>query len=571
MKRQAIIILLGCALCTLQAHNASADVKQPDGTVVPNPAVGCFSGKPGGLAAVFACACTQSGVCNIGKSCPGGSTSCDPGTNGTCESTLWHTANDDPCIPSNRSGLDPVKDAAVKPQTFRPVCGLRFELLAREAIFKNAFGWYNVTGKKPDAKDLHVLVNCTSPLKKQTPFDLISDPAYSGGDIGFFLVTPESQTSAGQCANGDCCATVARAGAGQGRIYYSEAQFNPDNKGPGSFIHLLIYPSQIGKDKFYFAWEDTFGGSTNEFTDFVTGVEGISCAGAGLRCSTKKVGICDIGVTKCVGGSQPECIGVYQAEGEICDGQDNNCDGKIDNGAQCDGAKVCYNGVCVPHCKITKEFACQIGFTCDETSGICVDKRCESVVCKGDEICKAGVCKNGCDGVVCPLGQLCRAGACVDPCAGRSCAKGQICKLGVCIPNCNTCGGLTCAGALTCDKTSGDCIDPSCASPCPSGKRCSKGACVGPCHQVICPGGTTCVGGVCPPPGIGKPQPTGDLGGTISTDAGVNDGGVIAGDAKADDFDSGCSCRMDGVDSAAPLSLLWLALLLCRRRRRRAR
>ena len=33
------------------------------------------------------------------------------GKHGTCESTLWHTFNDNTCLPSNHSGIDPQKDA----------------------------------------------------------------------------------------------------------------------------------------------------------------------------------------------------------------------------------------------------------------------------------------------------------------------------------------------------------------------------------------------------------------------------------------------------------------------------
>ena len=51
------------------------------------------------------------GACNIGAPCPGGSTTCDDGKHATCETTLWHAPNDNSCIPSLSSGLDPVADA----------------------------------------------------------------------------------------------------------------------------------------------------------------------------------------------------------------------------------------------------------------------------------------------------------------------------------------------------------------------------------------------------------------------------------------------------------------------------
>src|SRR5690242_2367951 len=74
-------------------------VTQPNGVTIPT-GMGCSSGQPTGLAAVFACACTQAGVCNIGGVCAS-QQSCDNGQHGTCETTLWHSFNDNTCIPSN--------------------------------------------------------------------------------------------------------------------------------------------------------------------------------------------------------------------------------------------------------------------------------------------------------------------------------------------------------------------------------------------------------------------------------------------------------------------------------------
>jgi hypothetical protein len=35
---------------------------------------------------------------------------------------MWHSWNDDSCIPSNVSGLDPYAEAATVPETFHPTC-----------------------------------------------------------------------------------------------------------------------------------------------------------------------------------------------------------------------------------------------------------------------------------------------------------------------------------------------------------------------------------------------------------------------------------------------------------------
>ena len=72
-----------------------------------------------------------------------------------------------------------MQDAQVKPETFRPVCGLTFSLLTRgNAMFKNGFGWYNASpGKKPDPSDLHLLVDCNTADGTKTPFNMLADPA----------------------------------------------------------------------------------------------------------------------------------------------------------------------------------------------------------------------------------------------------------------------------------------------------------------------------------------------------------------------------------------------------------
>jgi MYXO-CTERM domain-containing protein len=567
MRTGLPLLILACAL------PARADIKQPDGTTIPKPAIGCYGGKPGGLGAVFACLCDKPGVCNIGAPCPGGSTSCDLGKNATCETTIWHTVNDDPCIPTNLSGLDPVKDAAVQPETFRPVCGLKFGLVTRGgALFKNAFGWYNVDpgGKAPDAKDLHVLIDCNAQPGASVPFDLFAQPDYKGGDVAFFIVTPESHTKSGDCASGNCCASLARAAAGEGYIYYSQPKFNPDQKGTGSFIHLLIYNSKITPYKYYFTWEDIYAGSlSNDFSDFVTSVEGISCSGAGLQCDTGKPGLCGLGVTKCTPDGKTVCEPANQPTAEACDGLDNDCDGQVDDDATCSAGLKCYQGVCVGSCQSSQEFACQIGYECDPQLALCVDTKCKGKLCPPGQICRAGLCGNGCDGVVCPPKQVCQGGLCVDLCAGKKCAQGELCKLGVCVPDCLHCGGLTCTGGLSCHKTTGDCYDASCNPECGAGTTCKAGKCVGLCDGVVCPGGVACEKGLCPPPGVGKKAPAGDGGGTLpptpGSDAGV--GGKEAGPGAGFTGDEGgCNCSLEG---SAPLGSLWLLALLALLARRR--
>ena len=579
-------ISLVIALSAAFAAPVMAKVTLPDGTVIPKPPISCYSGKPGGLRPIFACVCKTAGVCNIGKHCNTGSgTDCAKPTNGPCESTIWYKINENTCVPSNidASGIVPQRDAAVKPERFRPACGLTFTLLTRGgAMFQNGFGWYNVVpGKKPALSDLHPLINATTQTGKRTNFTLLSNSKYKGGDIGFYLVTPEDRKNRGRCAvnattgKTDCDASVDRVKKGEGYLYFSEPKHNPDNKGANSYIHLLLYNSKVFSHTFYFAWEDTYDGTSTDYSDFVTMVSGLSCAGAGVACTVSGAkGLCQMGVTKCDKDGNLTCEGVFKGQAEQCDGLDNDCDGKVDVGATCPPGKVCYKGACMPLCNKSSEFACQIGYECDYKLGYCIDKKCKDVTCKAGQICRQGNCENGCGGVVCPKEQICLSGICVDPCSNRKCNTGEVCKLGICLPDCTKCGGITCTNGNLCDSTTGKCYNPKCNPRCKAGTYCNNGTCVDYCYGVKCPGGVKCENGTCPPPGIGKKGPATDSQAPWKLDAGAptSDTGVATSDGggsgKAFYVDEGCNVA-GGEQHALPtlFSLLMVGLLAVARRK----
>ncbi len=538
-------------------------LEQPNGAPIPTQP-GCNGGQPTGLAAEFACVCTQPNICNIGDPCPS-QNNCPNGQNGECEATMWHSFNDNTCIPSNLSGLDPYAEAAVIPETFHPTCPQTFSLISRgTAMFQDAFGWYNVTSAEPALSDLHVMLSCSATAGTEVVLDLQSEPDYQGGDIGFFIITPESLQAPGSCANGDCCATVARVGSGEGHVYYSERDYNPDFEGVDSYIHLITYGSHVWDNKFYFAWEDIYGGSNNDFTDLLTGVSGLHCSGGGQPCETGQEGICGRGITECQ-QSELVCEPVFEAVAELCNALDDDCNGAIDDDASCEvEGHICHQGSCLPPCN-SGEFPCIGNTVCDQQNGLCVHPDCVGADCADGTICREGSCVEPCEGVHCPHGQHCFADKCLDLCAGVLCPQGDVCIEGLCLAGCTECDGITCEHPLECNQVEGDCVDPSCPDGCPEGTYCDGGECKDACDGAICPGGEPCVNGQCG----GTSEGGGGAGGNQLPNPGGN-GGTNGSLDQAEGGPS-CLCRV-GLPSrggATALALLGLGLLVAARRARR--
>ena len=199
-------------------------------------------------------------------------------------------------------------------------------------------------------------------------------------------------------------------------------------------------------------------------------------SGGGLSCNTGLLGACAAGTTACINGVLV-CVQTYQPSAEICDGLDNNCDGKVDEGLSC--AAVCGNGIlepgeecddgntingdgCSATCKVQPGFSCagspsvcsdidecatnnggcSVNATCTNTIGsrvcictpgyigdgiTCVPAECTtSVQCDDGNPCTNDVCQSG----VCTHTPKANGTACND---GNACTQVDVCQSGVCI------------------------------------------------------------------------------------------------------------------------------------------
>lgn len=462
--------------------------------------------------------------------------------------------------------IEPTTAAATTPQTFDPTCNLTFKVIARGGGQKNSFGWYNVTGSKPEISDLHEFLGCNDGVGVEKTLAIKTHPAYKGGKIGFFMASTEGK--AGNCVqfgpNGPSAESL-------GYMYYSEPQYNDDNNGPNSYIHLVILDSKKYPKGFYFGWEDLFGGGDNDFEDLLTRVEGISCAGGGEPCETGLSGVCSQGILQCQNGALT-CLQSAPKGVEKCNAVDDDCNGAIDDGDDlCPEKFVCFRGACVKKCT-TGEFACPVDLTCETSTGYCVEPTCAEKKCPEGSICRKGTCQAPCEGVVCPGGQVCRQDVCVDPCAGIECPGETVCEGGVCKDKCG-CG--SCPGGKTC-AANGLCVDTGCeAITCDDGKVCIAGQCADACQNTKCPSGQICKSGSCQENtnvengGTGGTSGGGGIGvsgGQAGTTAsgGVSNGGKAGNNASGGkkalphveeenipaEEDSSCGCRMVGAENS---------------------
>ncbi len=160
---------------------------------------------------------------------------------------------------------------------------------------------------------------------------------------------------------------------------------------------------------------------------------GLPCEEGSTRACGSDVGRCTPGIAHCSAGVWGDCTGGVGPTSEICDGEDDDCNGSVDDGELCDdgvfcnGSEVCYQGACVvadvPGCADPALYPdlngpCSVG-VCDEATQQCtLQQRPDSTPCD--------------DGSFCNTGEACLAGSCTGGAPVDCTAWDDLCNQGVC-------------------------------------------------------------------------------------------------------------------------------------------
>ena len=217
------------------------------------------------------------------------------------------------------------------------------------------------------------------------------------------------------------------------------------------------------------------------------------CEEGTVQACDRDVDPCQQGTRTCTDGGWTECVGAVEPGEEVCDteGQDEDCDGEVNEGCACEEGEIRVCG--------TNQAPCKQGIkTCSDGVWPEGQESCVGAVQPRAEVCDAARVDEDCDGV---------------PNDGCVCDEGETRKCGACGKGVRRCVGgawsADCEGDVgpgeSCD-TEGDLA--SCGGRCQPGEECISGGCVctaasdtneehcGRCGNA-CRLGEECVGGEC--------------------------------------------------------------------------